>query len=166
MNKRMPVKKLKKTFRKIESAMAASAFAEAGEFDTAREMMKEERRVLLALRYGLIDKKTLRYAYNTAKRIGAKLDILYISSIDTVDYLLGQFITELEKEGIVYHLIRRSGCLKKQIIDYSNSENDILFVVIESSENLDTDCSAKNRRLSKDWNNLKCPLVVVMDTAR
>lgn len=160
------MKKFKRTFREIESAMAAAAFAEAGEFNTAREMMKEERRVLLAVRYGQIDKKTLRYAYNTAKRIGATLDILYVSSIDTIDYVLGQFITELKEEGLFHRLIRKNGCLKKQIIDYTNSEKDILFVVIESSENLDIDCGLKNRNLSENWDKLKCPLVVVMDTAR
>lgn len=146
--------------------MAAAAFAEAGEFHAAREMMKEERRVLLAVRYGQIDQKTLRYAYHTAKRIGAALDILYISSIATVDAVLGQFIQELKKEGLDHRLVRKSGCLKKQIIDYTDAEKEILFVVIDSSDNLDIDCSLKNRNLSEEWNNLSCPLVVVIDSAR
>ncbi len=34
---------MKKLFKRLETAMAAAAFAEAGEFDTARQMMNEDR---------------------------------------------------------------------------------------------------------------------------
>jgi hypothetical protein len=36
------MKTLKRIFRKFEDAMAASAFAEAGEFETARQILREE----------------------------------------------------------------------------------------------------------------------------
>ena len=45
--------------KKIEDLMSAISFAEAGEFETAREMLKEERRILFAVKNGQIDKKTL-----------------------------------------------------------------------------------------------------------
>ncbi len=38
------MKGLKKLFEKFERAMSAAAFAEEGEFDTAREIMREEKR--------------------------------------------------------------------------------------------------------------------------
>lgn len=38
------MKKLKKLFKRVETLMAATAFAEGGEFETARQIMKEEGR--------------------------------------------------------------------------------------------------------------------------
>ena len=71
--------KIKKMLKNMESILAAVSFAEEGETATAQSLLKEERRVLLALKEGRIDARTLKYALNTAKRIGAHLDILYVA---------------------------------------------------------------------------------------
>jgi hypothetical protein len=161
---------LKKMIKSMESALAAASFAEEGEAEAARSIMKEDRRVLLALKQGQTDAKTLKYAMNTAKRIGAHLDILSVSATgrgeSKMDPVLEHFVTELRAEQIQYRLIPRTGCLKQQIIDYTNSEKEILFAVIESPHSLDTDCNKKDKALSELWRNQKCPLVVVMDGAR
>jgi len=166
----MEATKLKKMMKNVEDALAAATFAEAGEAVTARSIVNEGRRVLLALKEGRIDAKTLRYALNTAKRIDAHLDILYVTAAGgnahTVDPLLVRFESELKAEGVLYRMIPRMGCLKQQIIDYTNSEKDILFAVIESPHSLDADCNKKDKTLSELWQKLKCPLVVVMDGAR
>ncbi len=151
--------------KKVEDLMSAVSFAEEGEFETAREFMKEERRVLLAVRRGQLDRKTIRYALNTCKRIGASLDILYIAPSEVSDPVLEEGFSELEREGINYRLIQKSGCLKQEIIDYTTSKNEILFAVTESSDNLDVDCKGQGKRLSEAWRNLKCPLVVVTESA-
>jgi hypothetical protein len=165
----METTKLKKMMKTIEDAFAAASFAEEGEAATARSIMREERKVLLALKEGRIDGKTLKYALNTAKRIGAHLDILYVTAAGggeiALDPLLGQFEAGLAGEGIKYRLIQRAGCLKQQIIDYTNSEREILFAVIESPNSLDLDCNKRDKTLSELWRKLKCPLVVVMDGA-
>jgi hypothetical protein len=161
---------LKKMMKRMESALSAASFAEEGEAEAARSILKEDRRVLLALKQGQIDAKTLKYALNTAKRIGAHLDILTISATGRgegkLDSLLEHFVTELRTEQIQYRLIPRTGCLKQQIIDYTNSEKEILFAVIESPHSLDADCNKRDKALSELWRNLKCPLVVVMDGAQ
>ena len=161
---------IKKMMKSMESALAAASLAEEGETESARSILKEDRRVLLALKQGQIDAKTLKYALNTAKRIGAHLDILSVSATGrgagTLDPLLEHFLSELRAEQIQYRLIPRTGCLKQQIIDYTNSEKEILFAVIESPHSLDTDCNNKDKALSELWRKLKCPLVVVMDGAR
>jgi len=166
----MEATKLKKMMKNVEDALAAVSFAEEGEVSSARSLMSEGRRVLLGLKEGRIDANTLKYALNTAKRIGAQLDILYVtapdSSSQTVDPLLDQLVSELKAEGILYRMIPRTGCLKQQIIDYTNSEKDILFAVIESPHSLDADCNKKDKTLAELWQKLKCPLVVVMDGAR
>ncbi len=166
----MEATKLKKLMKNVESILAAASFAEEGEVATARSIMQEGRRVLLALKEGRVDVKTLKYALNTAKRIGAHLDILYVAATGggeiMVDPLLRHFESELSAEGIRYRLIPRTGCLKQQIIDYTNSEKEILFAVIESPNSLDLDCNKRDKTLSELWQKLKCPLVVVMDGAR
>ena len=143
--------------------LSAVSFAEEGEFESAKEFMREERRVLLAVRSGQLDRKTIRYALNTCKRIGAGLDILYITPSEVTDPVLEEGFSELEREGINYRIVRKNGCLKQEIIDYTTSKNEILFAVTESSENLDVDCKEHGKRLSEAWRNLKCPLVVVTE---
>ncbi len=76
----MEATKLKKMMKNVEDALAAATFAEAGEAVTASSLMKEGRKVLLALKEGRIDAKTLKYASNTAQRIDAHLDILYVTA--------------------------------------------------------------------------------------
>ena len=166
----METTKLKKMMKSIEHALTAASFAEEGDLETARSLMKESRRVLLALKAGQIDAKTLKYALNTAKRINAHLDILHVVSPRASgrggDPALESFLSQLAAEGIAFRLITRSGCLKQQIIEYTNSEKEILFAVIESPSSLDADCDRQDKELSELWRKLKCPLVVVMDGAR
>ncbi len=166
----METNKMNKMMKKIEDLMTATSFAEEGEFESAQSFLREDRRVLLALREGHIDSKTLKYALNTAKRINAHLDILFVSSDGDEDQnaraALARFQSELQTEGVQYRLVRKTGCLKQEIIDYTNKEKEILFAVVESPGSLEADCKKKDTRLSELWQNLKCPLVVVMDEAR
>ncbi len=160
--------KFNKMIKMMEHAFTAASFAEEGDSETAHAMMKESRRVLLALKAGQIDPKTLRYAVNTAKRVDAHLDILYVAPSrqrKAGDPLVDSLIAELAEAGISYRIIHRQGCLKQQIIDYTNSEREILFAVIESPASLDEDCAKREKELSELWRQLKCPLVVVMDGA-
>jgi hypothetical protein len=149
--------------KKVEDLMSAISFAEEGEFETAREMLKEERRILLAIKEDHLDRKTFRYAINTCKRVGAELDILYVSSAEKISPLLEQCLKDLKNEGINFRLIQKNGCLKQQVIDYTNTKKEILFAVTESFENLDLDCKGKGKKLSEAWQRLRCPLVVVAD---
>lgn len=150
--------------KKIEGIMSAGSFAEEGKLGMTGGPLKEERRILLAVRAGQMDRKTFRYAANTCIRIGASLDVLYISPSETKDPVLDQCLSDLKESGINYKLIRKSGCLKQAIIDYTTIKKEIAFAVTESSDNLDVDCKGRGKRLSNAWENLKCPLVVVADT--
>lgn len=150
---------MKELFKKFEDTMASATFAEAGEIDTAREISKEGGSVLLALREGEIESKVLKYAMNTSKRIGADLDILYLSTTNSPEApILKEFFSLLEKEGIKYRLVRRSGRLREEIRKYTDSERGIHFVVVES---LAVDRWNKEEGLSEILEKMKCPLVVV-----
>lgn len=162
----MDSNKIKRMMKQVEDAMAAVTFAEEGEAEAAASLFKRERRVLLALKEGHTDGKTLRYALNASLRMSASLDILYVSapgSTSTAGPLLEQFTAELKRSGIPYDVKNRSGCMKQEIIDHTNSRNDVLFVVVESPKSLDADCRKKDGALTELWKNLRCPLVVVSD---
>jgi hypothetical protein len=166
----MEATKLQKMMHNIEDSLAAISFAEEGQAATARSIMNEGRRVLLGLKEGRIDVRTLKYALNTAKRIEAQLDILFVSAngeqSHDMDPKLSAFESELVREGIGHRVIQRTGCLKQQIIDYTTSEKNILFAVIESPNSLDLDCNKKDKTLSELWRKLSCPLVVVMEQVK
>jgi len=164
----MDSNKIKRMMKQVEDAMAAVTFAEEGQAETAAALFKRERRVLLALKEGHTDTKTLRYALNASLRINAGLDILYVAAPgtrSTAGPLLEQFSAELDEVGIPYQVINRSGCMKQEIIDHTNNRHDVLFVVVESPRSLDEDCGKKDGVLTGLWKNLRCPLVVVSDAA-
>jgi hypothetical protein len=166
----MNMAKLRKMLIPMENAMTAAAFAEEGDVSTATTLMQDSRRVLLALRDGQADAKTLMYALNAAKRIHARLDILTVTPSNAErsaesGHSLDPYLSELTEAGISYRVIHRSGCLKEQIVEHTNREKDILFAVIESPAQLDADCTKRDRVLAELWRTLKCPLVVVMEGA-
>ena len=164
----MEANKLKKMMKKMEGVLAAATFAEEGDTATAQSLLKEERRVLLGLKQGRIDSATVKYAINSSKRIGAAVDILYVAASPAAvidDAVLAGLISEFATEGVACRVVKRSGCMKQAVIDYTNQEKEILFAVVESPLSLDEDCSRKDTVLADLWQKLKCPLVVVMDGA-
>ena len=154
---------MKNWLEKIEDEMSAIAFAEAGEFETAREILKEQRRILLALTGEKSDSNAFRYALNMCKRIGADLEI--ICSRQHEKGSLDQFKGKLKKDGIQYKLIKVDSCVKEEILKYTSKATDILFVVVESSDGLNLNCKKSKKIISESWTNLKCPLVLVSDLA-
>jgi hypothetical protein len=146
---------------KIEDLMAAITFAEAGEFETARQTLIAAKRVLLAVRENHLSDKTSRYAVNTCKRIGAELDILYVSSDGGHSTALDHLTSELKREAVGFRIVKKTGCLKQLIIEYTGKKSEIQFVITESTDSLDVDC--KTKKQSSAWKNLRCPLVVVAE---
>lgn len=154
---------LKKLMKKWEDAMAAVTFAEAGEFETAREFLKTRQKVLLVLTGRQSDRNSFKYALNICKRIDAGLEILFIASNDEVPPVVNEFQNVLQGEGIDSETILGRGCVKEAIIRHTEKRNDIQFVVIESSEALDIVCSKDDRELTRTWERLKFPLVMVSE---
>lgn len=125
--------------------------------------MREKRKILLAITGEGSDTNAFRYALNICNRISAELEILYPS--EHAEDLLNQFQAELKKEGIDYRLIKGSGCIKEEILDYTSRESDILFVVAGSSDGLNINCQEADKIIAESWKDLKCPLVIVSDLA-
>lgn len=151
--------------QKIEAIMSAITFAEEGEFETAKGLMKTRKRVLLAIRNNRIDRKTCTYAINTCKRIGIGIDLLVVGDreAEPLSPSLQPFLEQLTAEEVSFSLFTKAGCLKQTILNHIEEADNILFVVIESQGTLDSNCAVKDKRLSDSWQRLRCPLVVVAD---
>ena len=151
--------------KKIDAIMSAITFAEEGEFETAKAFMKTRQRVLLAIRNSRIDHKTCTYALNTCKRLSIGLDLLVVGDTERegLAALLAPFLEQLKADSISFTLTRKTGCLKQEILRYTEAGNDVLFVVIESQGTLDSNCAAVDKLMKEAWRRLKCPLVVVAE---
>jgi hypothetical protein len=156
------IKELMKQFEKI---MSAAAFAEAGEFETAKRMLNERRKVLLVLTGGEPDMKAAKYAINTSKRIGAGIEILYLARNNEEKSFLEEYLEELKTKGIEYQVTQCEKSLKEEITRFIEKEKDIEFVVIDSDEVVVR--SAKGRKIALyEWESLKCPVVMVSELAK
>lgn len=156
---------------RMQLALEAAAFAEAGDCSGATRLLRENRRVLLALRGLEGDARTMTYARNTCQRIGAGLDVLCVADRALPEEELGRalapFLASLAAAGIPCRTFPIAGCIKEQIIRYTRAHPEVSFVVVESAGVLDRGCGIDDeRRLARLWNRLTCPLVVVSDPAR
>lgn len=149
---------MKKWVRKFEDMMAASAYAEAGEFEAAKETAKTPRSILLALSGRSSDRHAFRYAVNACKRTGAVLEIMY--SPEAKDSLR-QLESELQKDGIEHFSVRITGRMQDEIRHYTENRGSILFVVIEAPSEAGSGRRKAGRQFENSWNRLKCPLVTV-----
>ncbi len=146
--------------KQIETTLSAVTFAESGEFETAKEILNRNRKVLLGLCNH--DDKVLRYAVNTCKRTDADLDILFINKGNPADEeALRNIRSVLSKEGIHFSIHQRHGDLRQEIIDYTQDRTEIIFVVVGPSTAANTLTGNHENTLSSSWGRLQCPLVIV-----
>ena len=155
---------IRDVIRQFEEIMAATAFAEGGEFDTAREILNERRKVLLVLTGMESDMKAGRYAVNLCKRIGAGLEILYITNDASKKTSLNVYLKELETKGIEYRIAERENSLKEDIKRFTDKEKNVHFVV--DSQDLEIDSERDEKKRLEEWERLKCTLVLVSGLAR
>lgn len=141
---------------RLDALLMASTFAQAGEFETAKALVSRRRQVLLALDDDQPASHAVQCAVSLCKRVDAALDVLLVSSGDTVS---SGVATALADAGLPFQLIRASGVLGKEIVRYVRSCRSVAFVVIESLDAWGVDKTAK------PWRALGCPLVVATDGA-
>jgi hypothetical protein len=150
--------KLSSLIKRFENSMAATAFAEAGEFEMAREMAGTKPTVLLVLTGRLSDLKCFTYALNFCKRMKAGLEILCTESGREIVERLDE---ELKKAGIDYGVKVINGCLKKAVVDVTRQNPGFDYVVVNSYRGFDTGCGEETEILPDVRDVINCPLVVV-----
>ncbi|MDP2167449.1 MAG: hypothetical protein Q8J64_03860 [Thermodesulfovibrionales bacterium] len=144
----------------FDDLMSAVTFAEEGESGKAREILGGKKTVLLAISDRLLDKNALKYALSICSRLRANLEILYVTETDRAKTRLKEFLSEFGSFSAELNCVVKGGCVKKAILDHTNEKRAIEFVVIGSTPELETGCRA-DKRLSSEWEKLRCPLVVV-----
>ncbi|MBI4698391.1 MAG: universal stress protein [Nitrospirae bacterium] len=123
--------------------------------------LKEHKTVLLAISDRMFDRHAFSYALNVSQRIGASMEILYITESGRERSGLKDFMSVVEQEGFRFSLVMKTGCVKKAILDYTNERSEIQFVIVGAELELNIGCEFTERAISKAWKKLKCPLVVV-----
>ena len=149
---------VREIMRQLENALSASAFAEAGEHEIARQLLKPDERVLLVLVGNAGDTKSLKYAENFCDRMKAKLEVLCpIGMKEQAELLLAQ----VRGKGINYKIDETDGCLKQAVLDITSAASDIRYVVIGSYQDLEAGCGNDANVLPDVRDIVRCPLVVV-----
>jgi hypothetical protein len=144
--------------KQLENTLSASAFAEAGEYETARQLIKTDQRVLLVLTGTIGDAKSLKYAENFCERMKAKLEVICSAGMrDSIEASL----RSIREKGIEYTLTVTAGCLKQAMVDITLANQDILYVVVNSFSDLEVGCSGDLNTKTDVRDMVRCPLVVV-----
>ncbi|MFA5809853.1 MAG: hypothetical protein WC935_05905, partial [Thermoleophilia bacterium] len=118
--------------------------------------------VLLVLTGRETDVKSLKYAFSIAGRTQAGLEVLAAAD-DGTSEVLRLCEEEARRQGVTLKITRKSGCIKEAVIKYAKDRRDLICVVIESTEALNTDCSSEQKRLTGVWEKLGCPLSLVSE---
>jgi hypothetical protein len=140
----------------LETWFNAVTFAEAGEFDTARDLLKGEQHVLLVLPDDQFQQNTLDHALNLSSRCGATiLDIFYPPLAEAH---LQSLLQTYHNSAIRWQTLAIQGDLGKAVLEYTRHTPTIAFVMLEEVlENLAV--------LTPPWRHLPCPLVVMMPSS-
>jgi K+-sensing histidine kinase KdpD len=145
----------------FDDIMSAITFSESGEHDSAKAFLKQKKTVLLAISDRMFDRNALRYALGISERIGAHLEILYVTASPKERVSVQEFLSEVEHVGFRFSLVMKTGCVKQAILEYTEKRREIQFVVIGSEPELYNECKSAGRPISEIWKRMKCPLVVV-----
>jgi hypothetical protein len=167
---------------RLMARLAAVAFAEVGEFETAQEMLRTSKRlqtVLLVIEGETPDEDTFNYAVRLCQRMEAEIDILQIidrnDTSNDYDLLsrrmsLGStrivtLLQRLESENIPFKITIRIGDVNQKLFNYAKRHKDVAVVVLDSPK-----MKAAPRR-DRGWSGLaeslsrqlSIPLVTVFD---
>jgi hypothetical protein len=159
----------KNSKEKFQKAMSAAAFAEVGEFETAREIAGKNKnahkKVLVVLEDEDLSLRILKYALDLCKRLGGQLEILHKQGPEKMDITKTKVWQEFTKKGadVAYTSLEPGESLDDRLTEYGKTRRDILCVVLRID--LMEKKPSKNKEekaWSPDWimQKLNCPVMV------
>jgi len=163
------VSRFKNVKEKFQNAMSAAAFAEAGEFDTARQIAGKNKnahkKVLIVLEGDDLSIRILNYASDLCKRLGGQPEILHKPGPGQVDITTLNAWQEYTKTKgpVTCTSVKYAESLEDKLTEYGKTRRDILCVVLRI--HLMENRPGKNKEenvWSPDWimEKLNCPVMV------
>jgi len=170
---------LKNLLKSLEESMAAATFAEAGEFEMARQFFKTNKnahkRVLLGTDKPEIETRTISYALHLCQRLGGSLEIFHmlrVSEKETASGLslenkqLSVLSSALQEKGVVYQPTTGPGCLADEVLRHAGPRRDILCVVFDAKEPNGMSCRKAKENMIAKFQVLHCPVVMYAGSVR
>ncbi|MDP3696071.1 MAG: universal stress protein [Desulfocapsaceae bacterium] len=170
---KQPMSLLATILEKLEKSMTAATFAEAGEFEIARQFLKPSKntykRVLLGTDREEINPKALQYAMRLCQHIGGNLEIFHVihgaeesgaSIMGQKNRLVGEVQSSLQEKGIVYQLVMGEECLAEEVLKYTVNRRNLLCVVFDAIEAGNATCQKARETMLAKFHTLHCPVVV------
>lgn len=170
---------LTKLFKKLEESMTAATFAEAGEFEMARQFLKSNKnankRVLLGTDKPEIETKTISYALHLCQRLGGGLEIFHMlrlpenetgSELSQEKEPLAALNSALQQKGVVYQPVSGLGCLADEVLRHAGTRRDILCVVFDALEPDGASCRKAKENMIARLQALHCPVVMYAGSVR
>jgi hypothetical protein len=154
--------------------MAAVAFAEEGEFETAQRFISPEadkagKKVVLSLDDPEIKPQLIKYALDLCRRVGGQLEVLHIlkqpgTAKTAAEFFLNPMVEKLREMGVKYDLIVGNVKPEDELVRQTENRRNILFVVLDSiSRTRDLDNDGNGLNVVRIMNKLNCPVVVFSD---
>ena len=160
---------LKNGKEKFQQTMSAAAFAEAGEFETARQIAGKKKnshkKVLVVLENEDLNMRILNYAQDLCDRLGGQLEILHKQGPDRLAVCQSSVWQDFTQKagGVVCTSLPPEESLDEMLIEYGRTRRDILCVVLRIDLTEKKPIKTKvEKAWSPDWimKKLNCPVMV------
>ncbi|OKY76827.1 MAG: hypothetical protein BM485_01810 [Desulfobulbaceae bacterium DB1] len=153
--------------------MAAAAFAEANEPESAREFLRAgknaHKKILLGTDEIQLTPKAVTYALSMCERLGTGLEIIQVFPAATLQDLavahdddslsLQEMKQGFAKRGILYEFFFGKSSLDEEIIRHTATRRDIMLFIFKMSERKEN-----LRKTEKDLvRRFQCPVVILED---
>lgn len=162
--------------QQLEQTMAAAAFAEAGEHESARQFLNEfkdgRKKVLLGTDHMEPDLKIVNYALSLCRRMGAGLEIFHVvpsalcgKSVDVVALAAGDpafaaFNKKMAALGVAYQPVCSDRGLVREILDHVAAHRQVMCVVVSPAHAAETSQAKRDGRTIGEWfQELSCPVL-------
>ncbi|MBI5558913.1 MAG: hypothetical protein HY885_14905 [Deltaproteobacteria bacterium] len=165
---------MEKIIKAFQDSMAAAAFAEADEHESAREFLRAgknaHKKILLGTDETQLAPKVVAYALNMCARLGVGLEIVQVlpeASMPkdlTIKYgnesLSPQEMQAgFSRRGILYEFFFGNASLEEEIMQHLAKRRDIMLFVLRMSGQ-----GAKNQKAENDLvKKFQCPVVILDD---